>query len=298
MTSNAVGSDEWVGIDDIVVTGTPPPPVTDCEIAHEDRGDAPECIPAYPSGVIGHFPTCTSALCGAGGQELVCPAISSPPGAGAGFVLHLTPPTFLHFWLGCYGLLTGIDSEGDGKTNTPAVGSSACAPGLATDCAEAAFGMSFDQDECYLDGVDAGVTAPIILAACQANTFTYTATNCGPEPINVFLNVLVDLNEDGDWNDNVMCSGAPACAYEWGVKNAPVTLVPGCSILVTPAFSAGPSADRGWLRISLSPTPAPDDYPWAGASFQGGETEDYPVVIDRTTPTNPSSWGRVKSQYR
>jgi hypothetical protein len=92
MTSNAVGNDEWVGIDDIVVTGTPPPPVTDCDIAHEDRGDAPECIPAYPSGVIGHFPTCTSALCGAGGQELVCPAISSPPGAGAGFVLHLTPP--------------------------------------------------------------------------------------------------------------------------------------------------------------------------------------------------------------
>ncbi|MGH7724795.1 MAG: hypothetical protein ACREOU_05140 [Candidatus Eiseniibacteriota bacterium] len=295
MTSNAVGNDEWVGIDDISVTGSP----LDCFSPHNDFGDAPECIPAYPSGVAGAFPTCLSALCPAGAMEIVCPPISTPPGAAAGFVQHATPAGIAPFWLGCYApVISGIDDEPDGKVNTPAVGTSACHTGLPTDCVEAAFGLSFDQDECYTDGVDAGVTSTILLAACQINTFTYNVANCGPAPRTVFLNILVDLNEDGDWNDNVRCDGIPFCAYEWAVKNVPITLVEGCNSLVTPGIAVGPSADRGWLRLTISPDAVPDDFPWNGAVMQGGETEDYPVVIDRTTPTNPSSWGRVKSQYR
>lgn len=35
----------------------------------DDWGDAPECFAAYPSGVIGHFPTCSNA-CQPGTQEL------------------------------------------------------------------------------------------------------------------------------------------------------------------------------------------------------------------------------------
>ncbi|MBI5835777.1 MAG: hypothetical protein HZB25_00905 [Candidatus Eisenbacteria bacterium] len=267
----------------------------------EDMGDAPEDIPAYP-GVMGRFPTCAFPSA-PGTQTLACPPISTPPGP-TGFIRHLQLGN--SYWLGCY--LTpvgpqGIDSEPDGKTNTPAVGMSVCHPGLPTDCVEKAFGMTFDQDECYADGSDAGLHVMPVFLPCAMAGVGFTTFNCDG-PRQVFLNILVDMNEDGDWNDNFPCP--TGCAYEWAVKNVPIPLPPGCATLASPPFLVGPRSQngRGWMRISLTDEPVNDDYPWAGSAttpagiYRGGETEDYPVAVEFTTDSKPGTWGRLKRTYR
>lgn len=280
-----------------------------CQQQLEDWGDAPECIPAYPSGVIGKFPTCVAA-CSPGTQELFCTANSMLPGP-TGFIRHLTPPTAPHFWLGCWPTPAGaggIDSEPDGKTNTPTVGVSACAPGLVTDCVETAFaGMTFDQDECWTDVNDHGLIGPDVFPACGLYPVTFQTFNCGPT-IQAWLNVCVDWNQDGDWNDNVACdpdeTGSQPCAYEWAIKNLAIPILPGCAVTTSPPLLAGTKEGPAWLRISLTLEPVPDDYPWNGSAsspllaFQGGETEDYPVRIERPLPTSSGTWGKVKATYR
>jgi len=226
-----------------------------CQQQITDYGDAPECILAYP-GVIGNFPTCSGTCGPAGTQQADCAPLSSPPGAAAGFVEHFLPFGFTHFWLGCYtpAAPSGVDSEPDGKTNTPAAGFSACLPGIPTDCVEVApWGQTFDQDECYTDGVDAGITAPIVFSACAPNVVSYNVANCSSTPANAVLNILVDWNQDGDWNDNFAC--ASGCAYEWGVKNFPISIPPGCTALSSPPFLSGPFPGNGWLRITITQTP-------------------------------------------
>lgn len=283
----------------------------DCQLDKIDWGDAPEEVLAYP-GVPGRFPTC-SFPGPAGTQNLnpVCPPISTLPGP-TGHVTHIQfgPTTPGNYWLGCYfdatGAAIGIDSESDGKTNQPSTGLSFCNSTLLTDCVEAGAGLLFDQDECYLDGSDAGVKAPPVLLACKVSAVTFETFNCGQNRT-VFLNVLIDMNQDGDWNDNDICvddAGNVLCAYEWAVKNATLVLPPGCAVLTTPPFLVGPRPGPGWMRITISDDPVTDDFPWAGSALlaggelRGGETEDYPVEIEKEVPSETSTWGRVKNFYR
>ena len=101
---------------------------------------------------------------------------------------------------------------------SPAVGVSLCA-GIPTDCIETAWGMTWDQDECWGDGSDSGVRIPS-LTVCKDAVVTYTVFNC-TQPRTIMLNILVDMNEDGDWNDNIRCPDG-ICAYEWAVRNVTV----------------------------------------------------------------------------
>jgi hypothetical protein len=276
-----------------------------CETGWEDFGDAPEELQAYSSGVIGRFPTCLFASA-PGTQEIQCGApLSTPPGP-TGFVRHvarpLAPP---HFWLGCPTGAAGpwgIDSEADGKVSLfPMPPSpSHCNPAVFIDCMEAALGLTFGQDECTGDVVDAGIAAPIQFATCSTGVVTFAANAC--TPADVYLNILVDWNEDGDWNDNIACTGpvAVGCAFEWAVKNQLITLGAGCQTLTSPPFFTGPRPGEGWLRITLTPTPVPDDFPWNGSagypgeSFEGGETEDYPVTIREQVPGEPCETGYIE----
>jgi hypothetical protein len=279
----------------------------DCAKPLEDFGDAPEGIPCYPGGILGKFPTCL-APGPVGTMELACPPISTPPGP-AGYVHHVQPVGAApHYWLGCYvvpGGAEGIDSEPDGKVNTPSVGSSACHTGLLTDCVEVAFtpAMSFDQDECFGDGSDAGLLAIPSFSACHIATIKFSTANCGNQR-QVFLNICVDMNADGDWNDNFQCPTG-GCAYEWAVKNAPLILSgPGCEVHTSPVFLIGPNDGPSWMRVTISDVPMPDDFPWngtasmAGGLVQGGETEDYPVVIATPTGATSATWGHLKMLYR
>jgi hypothetical protein len=272
----------------------------------EDWGDAPEGVLAYP-GVIGAFPTCR-AMNVVGTQEIApgCAPISTPPHV-TGHIFHRQGPNLgvPSYWLGCYvdpaGLRMGIDRDPEGKMNQPAQGVSFCDQG-PTDCVETAFGLSWDQDECYGDGSDAGLASPPSLLACQPSSLIFSTHNCAGQARVVFLNILVDMNHDGDWNDVDLCSKPGACVYEWAVKNVTITLPPGCGSITSPAFLVGPDPGPSWLRISLTDDPATDDYPWAGGAglsgFIGGETEDYPAMIEGTVPTLPSTWGGVKTLYR
>jgi hypothetical protein len=254
---------------------------------YNDRGDAPEEFQAYP-GVPGHFPTCTT-ITPAGTQNIVplCPPISTAPGP-TGYVLHVaTAADPFSFWLGCG--TPGVDGETDGKSNDNGAPFSLCNTGVPVDCFETNFGLTFGQDECYGDGVDAGLDlGKVKLSTCQTATIDYKAYNC-KTTIEVYLNILIDMNHDGDWNDNFQCPGvSPGCAYEWAVKNKLITLAPGCNPLTSPSFLVGPQPGDGWLRITLTATPVSDNFPWDGSAggpggqgfFQGGETEDYPVVIN------------------
>jgi hypothetical protein len=290
-----------------VVSAAPPALATDidgpddCSRSIEDWGDAPECIVAYPTGVVGRFPTCFAPCGPPGTMEVACPPISTPPGP-TGFVRHLQEPG--GYWLGCWGLAggaAGIDTEADGKVNTPAVGASACAP-IPTDCIESAYGMTFDQDECTGDLSDAAIDTPVRFLTCTTGSLFLPVFNCG-QPRQIFLNVLVDWNHDGDWNDNLSCPGA--CAYEWAVKNFVFSLPgTGCFPLTSPPFLSGPLPGPSWMRVTISNDPVPDDFPWNGSAglaalqaLLGGETEDYPAEVFAATATSPTTWGRMKTLY-
>ena len=287
----------------------------DCARQTDDYGDAPEGIFAYSVSaplVIGAFPTCIAA--GAAGTQTFppgCLPISTPPGP-TGYVVHRNFGV-QNYWLGCYtvpGGAFGIDGDGDGKVNTPPAGFSACAPPILTDCMDPLEG-GFDQDECYGDGSDATLNTKIVFGTCASNTFAYDIYLCAPLGIvwQTNLNILVDWNQDGDWNDAFLCNGpsGPYCVYEWAVKNVPVTIFPGCNALVTPTIAGGPFTKKNvWMRISISSDPVTDDFPWAGSTItttgvnylHDGETEDYLVDVTPPTPTVPTTWGSIKAMYR
>lgn len=250
--------------------------------AYEDFGDAPEGVEAYSTGVIGHFPTCLTY--GAPGTRELDPSTCTPrstsPGV-TGVVRHVRSCGVANpkdFWLG-----SGVDGEADGKVtvHVPLGGvPSACDTIVDTDCVGQAFGWDFGQDECVGD-TDAGVVPPNTFTPCAQTSVWMEITNCQPTLVQVYINILVDWNHDGDWNDDdLACPGPlPICAHEWAVKNQSVNVWPGSWTMTSPDFRVGPSSGPAWMRVTISPNPVSNDFPWAGGIFAAGETEDYPMTI-------------------
>ena len=260
-----------------------------CDIGYQDFGDAPEGITAYSTGIVGAFPTCTFP--GAPGTQEIdpgCSPLSTPPGP-TGYVEHVkTPLDPVGFWWGCdMTPALFIDSEPDGKVNvTPVAGTpSSCDDVTPVDCIEALSipGLSFGQDECFGDGVDAGLLSQPRFDPCTPRDLRFRLFNCSTQPIQVYVNLLFDWNEDGDWNDVLNCP--QGCAPEWAVKNLAVILPPGCSVWTSPMILPGEKEGYGWMRATVTEAPVPDDFPWAGSAgmnegpFFSGETEDYPIRI-------------------
>ncbi len=74
------------------------------------------------------------------------------------------------FWLGCG--IPGVDGETDGKSNDNGAAVSLCNTTVGVDCFETNFGLTFGQDECYGDGVDAGISLPMLsFTACSTCSF-------------------------------------------------------------------------------------------------------------------------------
>lgn len=276
----------------------------DCGRIVIDYGDAPEGLPFTSTAgtVVTHYPTCLAP--GAPGtQEAFCAPRSTAPGPTGYMRNYNTFPS--HYWLGCFDLpnigLTGIDDDIDGKVGPPG-GPSACSGG-PTDGDVFYAPNGYAQDETYGDG-DAGLYSAQFVAPCGSppTPLRFQTANCGNETT-AYLNVLVDLNFDGDWNDNINCP-VSGCAHEWAVKNLPIAIGPGCQDHFTPPITGGPLWGVTWLRITLTDGPVDDDFPWAGSAnrpdgqYAGGETEDYMIQVVAGDPVKSSSWGRVKTLYR
>lgn len=309
----------WLPVSAVILTlslGSAPACATDtdgpdCGRAIEDFGDAPEGATGFPIYGFVAFPTCLFPSA-AGNVQNVVPTRGSAPGP-TGYVRHVQSGAS-NYWLGCTtspGGIGGVDSETNGKYSG-GIGEAGCGDGPLPDCD--LFGSG--QDECD-SGTDAGVSGVLFVCYAMPGAVVFTTGNCGVER-SVYLNVLVDLNNDGDWNDNLPCRdpgsvycGGPCtspdgAAHEWAVKNQLVTLPGGCSQHEVPRFETGPAFESSliWMRVSLTDDPVSNSFPWAGSanrpdgSYAGGETEDHLVIVTTPDAAKKSTWGELKIRYR
>ncbi|MHC4435187.1 MAG: GEVED domain-containing protein, partial [Planctomycetota bacterium] len=135
------------------------------------------------------------------------------------------------------------------------------------------------------DGGDDGVVFPLNLPNCGWATIDYDVTVVNPGT-DLWVNVWLDFNRDGDWDDTSTCARGPAT--EWAVQNQFLFGLPaGLNRITTPALLSWHPKDGPteiWMRITLS------ERPWKGGSRPGqlgnggsgpyakyaiGETEDY-----------------------
>ncbi len=152
--------------------------------------------------------------------------------------------------------------------------------------------IEYGTNHANRDGGDDGITVPIPLPNCGWTTIDYKVTVVTPGT-DLWVNVWIDFNRDGDWDDTEDCPAGPA--PEWAVQNQFLFGLPaGLHEITTPAFRSwhpedGPELTR--LRITLA------EQPWTGGSNPGevgnagsgpqakyaiGETEDYYFTPDAT----------------
>jgi len=134
------------------------------------------------------------------------------------------------------------------------------------DCKDFEFdALVIDNDTCC-----DGLVTTFIAANDPAATVTFEVTN-NITLDNLIVNILIDLNIDGDWTD----------AGEHVVQNQPIPL-PGpaeATFVSTPFSTVGATPGQTWLRLTLSRTPV--TVPWNGTGlFECGETEDWNITIE------------------
>jgi len=125
-----------------------------------------------------------------------------------------------------------------------------------------------------------GLVTTFITANDPAETVTFEVTNFIPmDPL--IVNILIDLNIDGDWTD----------AGEHVVQNQPIPLPgPAEGTFVSMPFSTvGATPGPTWLRLTLTRTPV--TVPWNGTGlFECGETEDWNITIEEGFYWKPGNW--------
>jgi|GEM_PF-1012999 len=130
------------------------------------------------------------------------------------------------------------------------------------------------NDAADLDGADDGVKLPLVLPHCRKTRFDYLVKVARPVH-HLYVNVWLDFNRDGDWDDVMECGQIqphsssvevyrPRLAREWAVRNQVLANLPeGIHSIKTPPFVSWhprpyPSQDRVdpiWMRITLSERP-------------------------------------------
>jgi len=142
------------------------------------------------------------------------------------------------------------------------------------------------------DQGDDGIVFPLNLPSCCWSTFDYVVNVIEPDT-DLWVNIWIDWNRDGDWDDTLDCPKGPA--PEWAVQNQFLFNLPaGVNHITTPAIMPWHPdlvSDRIWMRITLS------GQPWRGGSNPGakgnagsgpqakyviGETEDYKFTPEVT----------------
>lgn len=232
--------------------GTPGGPLPVPEIPPDDPppegwvfefGDAPDLdlLAGYPEpndNVVGRFPTVFATANSRYGL----------PGA------HILYPGYL--WLGRrYSMeIDAISGDTDDETNL-----------------NLALALS------NRDYFDDGLVLPLNANPCGLTQLTVAINSwAGIQPDEVYLNVLVDFNRDGEWSGSL--EGAP----EWAVRNFKVTLTKGSEQVVPlPPFLSPCEPFPAWTRILLSDIPVTfsffsADGGWDGSGYYNfGEVEDY-----------------------
>ena len=230
-----------------------------------DFGDAPEGdgAKAYPSlGVDGMFPTCITV------------------GAASSYIQHGTGENLA--WFGPM-----VDLETDGNAG-------AC-PGCFP---------NYDVDECYND-VDAGLTLPDSytidatgsVIPCSGATGSSLGIICqnatwgvdididvtNTMPVDGYVNVLFDWNQDGQWqNDvNTHCAGVTTPEHvlvDFAVPSGHIGLLSNL-MAIGSSFQIGPNDNYVWCRFSITESQVGNDWDGSGV-FEEGESEDYLLYIE------------------
>jgi len=114
------------------------------------------------------------------------------------------------------------------------------------------------------DQGDDGIVFPISLPNCWWSTFDYIVNIITPNT-DLYVNVWIDWNRDGDWDDTPDCPEGPA--PEWAVQNQFLFNLPvGSNKITTPAilpWHPENGTEDVWMRITLS------GQPWRGGSNPG-----------------------------
>ncbi len=246
-----------------------------------DFGDAPEEYVAYPGlpPVIGWFPTCINV------------------GAPGTYISH---GTCVCVSGGYFGMLKDFETDGNAGS-CPAVPPNTMAPNM---------------DECFND-MDAGLTKPGaynitdyggqgVVSTCPLSSGGKLGNVCEtamwgtdidiriigftpqpgyPIPPALYLNVLADWNQDGQWTTFTPCNGTSQID-ERVVKNVLVPtmyngLASGLSGLINSGFQIGPNRGYVWFRFTLTADPLPEYWTGAGV-YDLGETEDYLLFVTGT----------------
>ena len=240
-----------------------------------EYGDAPEGdgAIAYPwLGIAGSFPTCRTL-------------------GPSGWAQHLQSAAFLG---------PAFDLELDGNAGC---------------CPMAVCFPPYDRDECFQDR-DAGLLKPepftidtaLNVVPCPNSDGTQLGQTCQvatwgvdidlevhnhlPGQDRVFVNVLMDWDQDGRWDGSSPCPGPlPVVADEHVLVDFPVPsgYDGPLSALSPPSFLIGPKSRFVWARFSITERLVSPDWKGEG-SFEGGESEDYLLWVGEAgepTPTRP-----------
>ena len=263
-----------------VITGDDKPSESDLGDAPDSSNSFPDVtMLAYPSGVLGHFPTVYQA--------------GSPPYGP----LHRHPRDM--FFLGKRVSLeteADIGPDEDGVNNLAPAGapSPTEAPTNTTET-PANWGPGISADR---DGADDGLHLPITMRPITVTRaepicttmVDYDVTCTSPQPTRAYVNMWFDFNRDGDWDD-LLSAPDGAVEPEWAVQNQVVSLPgPGEYTFTSPPFNCSHliSADLSplWVRINIAETQhfpsiilidAEPGFEGAGPvdGYEYGETEDY-----------------------
>ncbi|MBP8305599.1 MAG: hypothetical protein KBE04_15915, partial [Phycisphaerae bacterium] len=262
-----------------------------------DLGDAPDSsnsaagttMLAYPSGVLGHFPTVYQA--------------GSPPFGP----LHRHPRDL--FFLGSR---VSLETEADIGPDEDGLNNLGPAAVLGADSWTARPGAALDDVAprdlaADRDGADDGLHLPVVLPFTGwQTTVDYDVTSVDPQPIRAYVNIFFDLNRDGDWDD-LLVSPDGNHEPEWAVQNQVVSL-PGAGVFTftSPSFNAShlvtDTGDPLWARITLAErqhlpsimlVDAAPGYEGAGPAdgYEYGETEDYSIRPRIGPPDAKYDWG-------
>ena len=137
-----------------------------------------------------------------------------------------------------------------------------------------------------LDLFDDGLLTTTIGTNNPSQTVTFEVTDFMAPSSNLRVNILIDLNADGDWNDIV------GSQSEHVVQNQLIAPSAAEQVVVSTPFSTvGATLGPTWLRITLTRDDI-QNLPWDGTMsghapmtpFEYGETEDWEITLTEEAP--------------